>query len=251
MTKIYITILSLITVIAIMAGCFIHIFGRGHFSWDWRNGGGKSVSDTIELSGDIDTIKVDIDYAGLTIAYGDDIHVEYTLPDNFIPEIELKNGTLSVIQKNSIRLGGSGWNDFSVTIVIPKETALDSLDLDIDAGEIKIADIPCEDVAIKCDAGNIELSNINSKDMDVNVDAGNIELTDCTADKMNIKADAGNIQLEDCTIDVFHADADAGNIEADNCTINSGEVRTDLGNISLDGEIGDVKTHTSLGIIND
>ena len=248
MTKIYITILSLITVIAIMAGCFIHIFNRGRISWNPLSS--KSTSDTVKLSGDIDTIEVDIDYAGITIAYGNDAHVEYTLPENMVPEIELKNGTLSVFQKNSIRIGGSGWNEYSVLIVIPENTELDKLDLNLDAGNFEIADIPCKEVKIKCDAGNIELDKIESENMKIDVDAGNIELTNCSADLLNIKADAGNIQLDKCTIDVFNADADAGNIDADNCTINSGEVKTDLGNISLNGKIGDVKTHTSLGLVD-
>lgn len=248
MTKIYITIISIVTVIAVLFGCFIHIFNRGNFSWNVR--GSRSVSDTVELSGDVDTIKVDIDHAGITVAYGDDVHVEYTLPENMVPEIELKDGTLSVLQKNSVRIGGSGWGDYSIMIVIPEETKIEKLDLNLDAGNFEIADIPCEDVKIKCDAGNIELDNIESKDMKIDVDAGNIELTDVSADNVNVKADAGNIQLNGCTIDVFDADADAGNIDADNCTINSGEVKTDLGNISLNGNIGDVKTHTSLGLID-
>ena len=248
MTKIYITILSLITVIAIMAGCFIHIFNKGHFSWNPVRS--KSVSDTIKLSGDVDTIIVDLDYAGVTVAYGDDIHVEYTLPENMIPDIELKNGTLSILQKNSVRFGGSGWDEYSVMIVIPEDTGLDKLELNLDAGNFEIADIPCNELKIKCDAGNIELDKIEATNMKVDVDAGNIELTGCCADLLNVKADAGNIQLDDCTIDVFNADADAGNIDADNCTINSGDVKTDLGNISLNGEIGDVKTHTSLGLVD-
>ncbi|MBP8969194.1 MAG: hypothetical protein KBG42_07925 [Lachnospiraceae bacterium] len=71
-----------------------------------------------------------------------------------------------------------------------------------------------------------------------------------TADKATISADAGNIDLKDCSIELFYADADAGNIETHGCTIGSGEVKTDLGNIDLGGDIGDVQTHTSLGIVN-
>jgi DUF4097 and DUF4098 domain-containing protein YvlB len=248
MTKIYITIISIITVIAIIFGCFIHIFNRGHFSF--RPVSASSVSDTIELSGDVDTVKIDMNYSGVTIAYADEVRVEYTLPENLVPDIELKNGTLSILQKNSVRLESTGWNDYSITVYIPEDTALDKLDLDLNAGNLEIADIPCADVNVKCDAGNIELDNIESSTMNVSVDAGNIEMTDCSADKVSIRADAGNIQLDRCTIDVFNADADAGNIDADDCTINSGEVNTDLGNISLQGEIGNVKTHTSLGLVD-
>ena len=252
MTKIYITIISIITVIAVLFGCFIHIFNRGYFSW--HNSGNtvfsNAVSDSVELSGDVDSIEVDINFGGITIAYGDDVHVEYALPENYVPQIELKNGTLSVKQKNSVRVGGNGWSDYSILIVIPEDTELDKLDVNLDAGNIEIADIPCKDFTVKCDAGNIELDKIESESMSVNVNAGNIELADCSADKVTVKADAGNIELDRCTIDKFYADADAGNIDADNCTINSGEVKTDIGNISLNGDIGDVKTHTSIGLTN-
>ena len=252
MTKIYITIISVITVIAVLFGCFIHIFNRGHFSWPVSRDSvfSNTVNDSVALSGDVDSIEVDIDFGGITIAYGDDVHVEYTLPENYIPQIELKNGTLSVKQKNSVRIGGDGWGDYSILIVIPADTELDKLDVNLDAGNIEIADIPCKDFTVKCDAGNIELDRIESEKMNVNVDAGNIELADCSADKLNIKADAGNIELDRCDIDEFYADTDAGNIDADKCTINSGEVKTDIGNISLNGDIGDVKTHTSIGLID-
>lgn len=248
MTKIYITVISIITVIAILLGCFIHIFNRGVFSMNPRHW--NSVSDTVTLSGNIDTIEVDLKYSGLTIKYGEDVHVEYTLPEDFIPEIELKNGVLSVVMKNTIRLGDHGWNDFEVTIVIPDGTELDKLDVNLDAGNIQMADIPTEDLKVSCDAGNIELGNIQAETINVEVDAGNIEIKDITADKATISADAGNIDLKDCSIDKFYANADAGNIETHNCTIASGEVKTDLGNIDLDGDIGDVETHTSLGIVN-
>ncbi len=248
MTKIYITVLSLITVVAIMVGCFIHIFNRGHFSWNI--GHSKAVSDTVALSGDVDTIEVDIKYAGLTVEYGDDVHVEYNLPESYIPEIGLKNGVLSVVMSNSIRIGDSGWNDFEIKIVIPEGTELDKLDLKLDAGNIEMSDITANDVKIECDAGNIELEGIVADSFDVDVDAGNIDFRKITADTVSIKADAGNIELRNCTIDIFNADADAGNIETHDCTITRGSVSTDLGNIDLDGEIGDVETHTSLGIIN-
>ena len=245
MTKIYITIISLVTVVAIMFGCFIHIFNKGHFTWNV--GSSRSESDTVTLTGDVDTIEVDTNYAGLTIKYGDDVHVEYTLPESLVPDISLKNGVLSVVTKNTIHIGNAGWNDFSITIVIPEGTELDDLKIDLDAGNVKVADIAVKDVNVRCDAGNIELKRIEAESFDLNVDAGNIELTDITTDKVTVKADAGNIEFTDCTIDVLNADADAGNIESHNCTINSGEVRTDLGNIHLRGDIGDVDTHTSLG----
>lgn len=248
MTKIYITVISIITVIAIMLGCFIHIFNRGEFSF--KPGHWNSVSNTVTLSGDIDTIEVDLKYSGLTIEYGEDAHVEYTLPEEFIPDIELKNGVLSLIMKNSISLGNRGWNDFEITIVIPEGTELDKLNIKLDAGNIQMADIPAKDIGISCDAGNIELGNTQAETINVEVDAGNIEIKDMTADKATISADAGNIDLKDCSIELFYADADAGNIETHGCTIGSGEVKTDLGNIDLGGDIGDVQTHTSLGIVN-
>lgn len=251
MTKIYITIISIITVIAVLLGCYIHIFNRGNFSLHPVSvSSGYSVSDAVELSGDIDTIKIDMNYSGVTIAYGNEVRVEYDLPEKLVPEIELKNGTLSIIQKNSVRLGSTGWNDYSLTVYIPEGITLEKLDLNLDAGNLEIADIPCTEATVNCDAGNIELDNMEFTTLRVDVNAGNIEVTDCSADTVDINADAGNIRLNRCTIDVFNADADAGNIDADNCTINSGEVNTDLGNISLQGEIGNVKTHTSLGLVD-
>ncbi len=248
MTKLYITIISIVTVVAIMFGCFIHIFRRGNFSWNTRNL--EAVSDTVELSGDLDTIEVNMSYAGITIEYGNDLHVEYDLPKDYIPEIELNNGTLSIKNKNTLTIGNHGWNDFSMVIVIPEGTELDKLDVKLNAGNIEIADIPVDNFKVNCDAGNIEVDKIDCARMNLEVDAGNIEIRDCTITEFMVSADAGNIEMHNSTIDTIKADADAGNIESHNCTISSGSVETDLGNINLRGDIGDVTTKTSLGIVN-
>ena len=248
MTKLYITIISIVTVVAIIIGCFIHIFNKGHFSWSVGNL--EAVSDTIDLYGDIDTIEVNMSYAGVTIEYGDDLHVEYNLPEAYVPEIELNDGTLSIKNKNTLTIGNHGWNDFTMVIVIPQDTELKTLDVKINAGNIEIEDIPIDNFKVNCDAGNIELDNIECTGMDVEVDAGNIEIRDCSITDFKVSADAGNIEMHDSTIDTITAQADAGNIESHSCTINSGNVETDLGNISLHGDIGDVTTKTSLGIVN-
>lgn len=248
MTKLYITVISIVTVVAILFGCFIHIFRRGNFSWNVNNL--EAVSDTVELSGDLDTIEVNMSYAGITIEYGDDFHIEYDLPKGYVPEIDLNNGTLSIENKNTLTIGNHGWNDFSMVIVIPEGTELEKLDVKLNAGNLEIEDIPVNNFKVNCDAGNIEVEKIDCARMNVEVDAGNIEIRDCTITEFMVSADAGNIEMHNSSIDTIKADADAGNIESHNCTINSGSVETDLGNINLRGDIGDVTTKTSLGIVN-
>lgn len=245
-SKIIITIVSIITVLAILAGVFIHVVRGFSFS----RGAVKTVESTVDLEGTLSEIILEADFSEITVKTGSAFSVSYCVPEILEPSVELKNGTLTVRSHsnnlNVVSFGNVHFDNF-IIITIPEDSELARISLDVDAGEINLEDLDVSKLQVVADAGNIQMDNINSTRMEIEVDAGNIDIRKSSAETLTIDADAGNVELYDSTIGNITADVDAGNIESHDCTIESGRCDTDLGNISLRGDIGDVATHTSLG----
>ena len=243
-SKIIIAIVSIITVIAILIGVFLHIV-KG-FSFD---GSTHTVENTVELDGTLSEIIMDIDFAEISIKTGDEFSVNYCVPSVLEPKIELKNGTLEIkTPSNNLNLHfGNVKFDNYIIVTIPSDSELARINIDVDAGEVNLEDLNVSKLQVAADAGNIQLDNITSTRMEIDADTGNLEIRKSSTDTLNIDVDAGNVELYDSTIGTITAEVDAGNIESHDCTIENGTCDTDLGNISLKGNIGDVSAHTSLG----
>ena len=244
-SKVIITIISLVTVVAIFVGVFMHVVKGYSFG---RNT--KTVENKINFDGTLSEIILDIDLAEVSIKTGDEFSVHYSVPEVLEPNVELKNGTLEVKSPstNNIHFNfGDMKLDNFIIITIPEDSELARISMDIDAGDIDLDDLDVSKLQLTVDAGNIQLDNITSNRMEIEADAGNIEIRKSDVENLNIEVDAGNVELYDSTIGTFTAEVDAGNIESHDCTIDGGRCDTDLGNISLGGDIGDVSVHTSLG----
>ena len=243
-SKLIITILSIVTVLAIITGVYIHIYrGFGFRTSSAMTEGSK------ELEGEVTEVIFDVDFGDIKVAYGDAFAVSYSMPESLVPTIDLDDGTLNIKsggnQNLSFPFNTSG--DYEIYLTLPEGTELESLNINLDAGNIDIIGIKTADLNMDVDAGDIELSDIESDNFRIDVDAGNFELKNVNVGNVTIDVDAGNIDIRKSVITKLTADVDAGNIESHDSTISGGSCEVDMGNISLNGEIGDVKVKTALG----
>ncbi len=240
--KLYITIITLITIAAIAIGLYIHV-------WDGGIGfSAKQVSDTVDVSNNITNVDIDADFSDITIEYGSAASVSYSIYTTKAPTIKENNGDLSIkIKQNNTFFLPMGNHENKLTVTIPNGTNLSNVRIIGDAGSVKLNDIIGNSVNLEADAGDIKCNNVTFNNFVVEADAGNVEFTDCKTDTLNVKLDAGNLNLKNSEIETITAEADAGNIESSDCTINGGSIETDMGNIELNGDIGQVSTKTDLG----
>ena len=245
-SKIIITLLSIATVIAIIAGVYIHVLGGRGFSFS-----SKIVEDKVSLDGEPERLLVEIDYADVTLQPGKEFSVAYALPESMVPTVTFQNGALEVKSpKHSTANPFSSAGKYYVTITIPERSEPELVMIKTDAGDQKISDLKCDKLEAEGDSGNIKIDSAEAKEISAKTDAGNIALNGCTADILGAEADAGNLHIDDSTVQRIDASLDAGNIEAKNSTIETGICTTDYGNISLSGNIGDVQTKTSTGKVS-
>gem|GEM_PF-7080174 len=241
--KMIITILSLVTIVAILAGLYIHVFGGGGLSFTMG-----TTSDSITFGEDVKDVYIEIDAAKVNVKEGDKLSVDYRLPGNEAPVVDMQDGRLTVksMKKGAVMPFSFG-DELRVDVTLPEETKLDSFELRLDAGEVSVGSFDADRFSIISDAGNIEIDDMDTGTFEIQTDAGNIGIEKLVADRATIKLDAGNVSISESTIDTIEAKLDAGNMEVEGSEIAHGSCESDLGNIELDGNIGDVTAKTSLG----
>ncbi len=242
--RVIITILSILTIAAILLGLYIHVFGRG-FSFTGSLG---TVSDKVSFDEMPDEIYFDVDASRIRVEEGDELSIEYKLPETAKPEIGMKNGKLTFKSKfsdpiSSFRMG----REMDIIVTLPGNLMLKSFSINQDAGNISVEALNTGKFIIKADAGDISLDEIKADDAAITVDAGNVSVSKLEADRFTVDADAGNLSISDSRIADIDAKIDAGNIETQRSAIESGSCRSEFGNIDLKGDIGDVSVKTSVG----
>ncbi len=243
--KIFIIILSIVTVLAVCAGLYIHL-GRGGFSYSK-----ELVAETKELNESISSLNIDLDAADISVEYGDRAYVSYNLPKSAVPTIQVQDGTLTVKNHSNNRfdlsLLSQKGSENSVKIVLPGGTELTDVKVALDAGNISLNEINGDNFHINEDAGNIVLNNLHATNLSLDTDAGNVTLTDGEMDTCKADLDAGNLDLIRVHIKNVDFDMDAGNVTGNECSLEDGKIDSNLGNIKLNGTIGSVKATTDLG----
>ncbi len=242
-----ITILSLVTIAAILVGLYIHVFSK-KFNFKGSMGSMGTASDEVRFEDIPDEIYFDVDAAKIHVEEGDELSLEYNLPEAAKPNIEMKKGKLTVISKISGPFTPFGMGkDFDIQLTVPEGTSLKILSIDQKAGDISVESLRLGKLSIKADAGDISLDEIKANELEIEVDAGNISLSEFETGKAVIEADAGNLSISDSHISDIKAKIDAGNIESHDSSIGSGSCKTDFGNVELSGEIGSVSVKSSVG----
>ena len=230
-TKVFMIVLSVITVFAIIFGVLFRTTRLiGHKV--------ATVSNTVEINGKIEELDIDVSIGDIKIVYGDKASVSYEYPEKLEPVVYWENEVLSVTEKANGRYDGNVFNDkYAVTITIPQNSDLQNVSLSADMGNIEFDDIAISgNFDVDADMGNVELTGISCEDFHADVDMGNIELKKINCKSIYVSADMGNIQV-DGDFESIEGTCSMGNLEVvtpnENAVI---DVSTDMGNCTVNGK---------------
>lgn len=239
-TTAYRVVLTILTVGLIIFG----VFGRFSFSFPFglNIGGflaGKTITNTISVN-EYKDIVMDMSMGDVTIERGSSYSVKYSFPEKMLPEIESKDGVLTVKSKEDKVFPGNIFNKkYEMTIIIPDDAEINSLSAELDMGNIKYSGIDVEEaVDINADMGNIVISDSNAGSYTCDADMGNIEFQGINAKDMDLNADMGNIDISG-TVSSLKADCSMGNVSFDPDTAITNEhieLKTDMGSIKVSGK---------------
>lgn len=229
----------IITVIAAAAvfTAILGSFGEGKVVF---GGLGERVSGRISLKNkEIGSLILDLDSADLEITYGDkpEIYYEaYSIESE--PEVFFEKGKLFVKEsgKESIHIGVFNNNDKKIKLLLPEDTELQKINIDMNVGDIKLKGLSCGNLTIKNDVGNILAEDFSvSERLKANIDVGNIKLKDMNLEDGIFFIDSGNL-LAEGEFDSISANIKAGDIEIfseKEIDVNSLYLNTEAGNINV------------------
>ena len=100
-----------------------------------------------------------------------------------------------------------------MVIHMPKDYALSSCLIDLDAGAVNILQLNCKDIEISVDAGSVEVKELKTDKAILDVDAGEIVVKGYYGGNVEASCDAGSISLQGTVNGNITADCDMGEID--------------------------------------
>lgn len=199
--KIYLTVLTLVTVLCIIFGSIYHLapIARDGFlsmlpifsNSESQNAGSLKNSESIPLDA-FSKIDINTDVASITICTGDDYSICYQANEKLIPTYKVQNNVLKVTQEFHFK---NVFNNSKcrITITVPAQTSLDAVDITNNVGDIIINDIISEKLTTDSNVGDqsIEQCDISRIKMDSSV--GDTDIKNCSFSFIDIDGDVGDV----------------------------------------------------------
>lgn len=245
--KNYLALISIITAIVIAGGLYFNIF-RGGLWQDSADSSGKVLSDSGTLK-QFENIRVDLGSVDISVVPGENYSYTCSIASqNKKPEISLKNGTLTIQNtagSHGIRVVGFA-TPSKITVTVPRDTELNSMDVDLGAGDVNLEDMNIKEVTTDLAAGDFSAGSCTFGSVKCDLAAGDCRLKDTDLSRCKIDVAAGDADLnlrgtrEDYQYDL---DASIGSIRVgqekygEEYVSDSGTGNT----IQVDSSVGDIR----------
>ena len=197
-----------------------------------------------EMTGAIKSIKMDLTACTVNfeVAEGSGLlDVEYSGDKRLKPEVSFENGKLVVTQKGVKNIKFMGINSPKLTIKVGTDVDLESIEMKVNAGDVKLNNLKADYFYGDFDAGNINIDNSTIRKAEIEANAGNIEIEDSDVKIVKLETNAGNIQINSTTFEEVEIDVDFGNVEIHDvenldgysfdCDVDAGIVQVDHASI--------------------
>ncbi len=141
-----------------------------------------------------------------------------------------------------------------LTISVTDDFLLESLQLDLDSGEVDITDAAIAritDAQLSVDSGSLKFNNFQSDRLDIDMDSGNVTGNNVTAE-LTASVDSGNIKIEKLT-GRSSISVDSGNIRLYKSDNSASELSVDSGSVYVQvpsSFAGFYDLHVDSGTIN-
>lgn len=211
--SIYMTTITIITVICIIAGSLYHIGGLALGLFDnliphSDNSPGNVC--TKELSVDeFSNLIFDAAVLNINITAGDNYTVSYKCNERLVPKIKSSGDTLTISQRERTNYKGNTTSE--ITVTIPDSAALNKLSFNTGVGEVNLDALTAADAEFDTGVGDLYVTDCSFATCDVDGGTGNLSFENCAFDKMDIDGGTGNITVTSSqSLDGYMMDLDSG-----------------------------------------
>lgn len=207
---------SLLLLGGVLLGLGILLGGKTSFSFDLKD---KTFIEPVYVDNSFDlddfsSMKIDIKMAKLYIEESDKCRIEYHLLEDLVPEINVENEKLSVVQKN--------YNFIPVNILTIQEEQY----IKIYATKDQIADI-------KSSSGGMEIKGVNL-DGTINSQSGSLSIEGSEGDSLDIKVSSGRTTIDNVKYNSLKSDQSSGKFIIKDAEVATLNVRSLSGGIDME-----------------
>ena len=246
--NVYLTIITIITVLAIVLGVLWRFTPLTGVSLPWAHTERSSEDSDRDLRitktwraqelGECQSIHLSFDAADVILETGGQSEIRFEGNEKIMPEVRAENGQWTVKQKEK-KTYFTGVQDLyennRLVITVPEGSLQELLELEADAGDVDMKGLHVQTLSIEVDAGDLDLEKMDIQKLVLDVDAGDIDVLDTTFTEGKIDADMGNVKVMNGVFSDVSVDLDAGDVEihsavsledADlNLNVDMGEIR--------------------------
>ena len=251
MRKIYIVVISIVTIVCVIIGT-VNYFNGGVF-WGEDEYCEYSVSESdggSELA-QFDSISAQTSVMDLTVVAGDEFRLEYKVPAKSKPEIYVEGGVLVVKQegqKNGVFSFGNGLKGCRFVLTVPEGKALDRVDIVSDVGDVSLSGISAREVKAECDVGDLRMEECACDAVSVEGEVGDMDFVGCGLGNFSAVVDIGDINVEECEAVPAYFESDTGDICLERCEFGDVTGNSDVGDVKIaDCAFGNVELEVSTG----
>lgn len=216
MKKIYITVITLVTIFCIIGGTIFRfgLFGIPRLFFDEGEYG--SYYDTVNLSS-FENIKVEADIMEVKIYTGSSFSLEYSASKkSLVPSYEIKGDTITIKQKQKVRNGvfGINTNNCVLTLTVPEGTKLKAID-------------------ISTNVGNAEINRISAQSINIDSDVGDCTILECKFERTELESNVGDINAKNSELGTVTGSSDVGDVSIINCGFGDLDIESDVGDVDI------------------
>ncbi len=200
---------------------------------------------------DITSLRLDVDMSEVVVRTGE----RWKLESNFKKEYltcEAGDGVLTIRQPDfNWSFGGwSGKLDPNITLTVPEDLRLDTLDVELNAGAMELKDLSAKESRLDVDAGAITLDALDTRSLDLDCDTGGVEGTLRLTRNSSMDVDMGAIELtllEGSKVARVAADIGLGSVSFNGEELDDGaeqKIGTNGGQLQLNCDMGSIELNT-------
>lgn len=211
--SIYLTTITIITVICIIAGSLYHIGGLALGLFDnliphSDNSPGNVCAKELSVD-EFSNLIFDTAVLNINITTGDNYTVSYKCNERLVPKIKSSDDTLTISQSERTNYKRNTTSE--ITVTIPEGATLNKLSFDTGVGEVNLNALTAADAEFDTGVGDLYVTDCSFATCDVDGGTGNLNFENCAFDKMDIDGGTGNITVTSSqSLDGYMMDLDSG-----------------------------------------
>ncbi|WP_276804471.1 DUF4097 family beta strand repeat-containing protein [Lactobacillus hominis] len=169
----------------------------------------------------------------VVLEVGSEFKASFVGKESMLPQIKQENGSLSFKQKTHLVQFSQNLEQV-LTITVPKDHALNSLDLQTNEGNIEIVDLDGERMWLKSSQGRVRVRRSQASEALLETSDGNVTVRNSKLGDGKLTTYNGEIKVSGSTLADMHLSIANGNVSLTDSSIAGGDSQLKCGNLTID-----------------